>query len=97
MVTCTGGARVAGGQMEIDGQWLTYADAAVQLGVTAEAARRRAIRGKWARLPLLSLLRVQLFLEFFDGSLPLRFLVLCRLGGRSGVRGWWTSFVNKVA
>jgi hypothetical protein len=35
----------------MDGQWLTYADAAVQLGVTPEAARRRAIRGKWARMP----------------------------------------------
>ena len=35
----------------MDGQWLTYADAAVQLGVTPEAARRRAILGKWARMP----------------------------------------------
>jgi hypothetical protein len=51
MATCTGSARVTGGQMEMDEQWLTYADAAVQLGVTPEAARRRAIRGKWARLP----------------------------------------------
>ena len=35
----------------MDGQWLTYEEAAVRLGVTPEAARRRAIRGKWARMP----------------------------------------------
>jgi len=35
----------------MDGEWLTYQEAAVRLGVTPEAARRRAIRGKWARMP----------------------------------------------
>jgi hypothetical protein len=35
----------------MDGDWLTYAEAAVRLGVTPEAARRRAIRRKWARMP----------------------------------------------
>ncbi len=35
----------------MDGEWLTYEQAAVRLGVTPEAARRRAIRGKWARMP----------------------------------------------
>jgi hypothetical protein len=35
----------------MDGEWLTYAEAAVRLGVTPEAARRRAVRGKWARMP----------------------------------------------
>ncbi len=34
----------------MDGQWLTYEEAGVRLGVTPEAARRRAIRGKWARM-----------------------------------------------
>jgi hypothetical protein len=33
------------------GEWLTYQEVAVRLGVTPEAARRRAIRGKWARMP----------------------------------------------
>ena len=32
-------------------EWLTYEQAAVRFGVTPEAARRRAIRGKWARMP----------------------------------------------
>jgi hypothetical protein len=35
----------------MDGQWLTYRDLAVRLGVSVEAARRRALRGKWARMP----------------------------------------------
>ena len=35
----------------MDGQWLTYRDIAVRLGVSVEAARRRALRGKWARMP----------------------------------------------
>jgi hypothetical protein len=35
----------------MDGTWMTYADAAVRLGVSLEAARRRAIRGKWPRMP----------------------------------------------
>jgi outer membrane murein-binding lipoprotein Lpp len=35
----------------MDGKWMTYADAAVRLGVSLEAARRRAIRGKWPRMP----------------------------------------------
>ena len=30
---------------------MTYADTAVRLGVSLEAARRRAIRGKWPRMP----------------------------------------------
>ena len=51
MVACTGHARVTGGRTKVDGQWLTYQDLAVRLGVTPEAARRRAIRGKWARMP----------------------------------------------
>ena len=34
-----------------DGQWLTYADAGTRLGINAEAVRRRADRGKWARMP----------------------------------------------
>jgi hypothetical protein len=35
----------------MDGQWLTYRDLAVRLGVSVEAARRRALRGKWPRQP----------------------------------------------
>ena len=35
----------------MDGQWMTYTEAAVRLGVSLEAARRRAIRGKWPRMP----------------------------------------------
>jgi hypothetical protein len=35
----------------MDGKWMTYGEAAVRLGVSPEAARRRAIRGKWARMP----------------------------------------------
>ena len=34
-----------------DGQWMTYADAGTRLGINAEAVRRRADRGKWARIP----------------------------------------------
>jgi len=51
MVACAGHARVTGGRTKVDGQWLTYQELAVRLGVTPEAARRRAIRGKWARMP----------------------------------------------
>jgi len=51
MVACTGHARVTGGRTKVDGQWLSYHELAVRLGVTPEAARRRAIRGKWARMP----------------------------------------------
>jgi DNA primase len=29
--------------------WMTYADLAERLGVTAEAARQRAVRGRWRR------------------------------------------------
>jgi hypothetical protein len=29
--------------------WLTYEEAAVQLGVTPRAARMRAFRGRWAK------------------------------------------------
>ncbi len=35
----------------MDAQWLTYRQIAVRLGVSVEAARRRALRGKWARMP----------------------------------------------
>jgi hypothetical protein len=35
----------------MDGKWMTYTEAAVRLGVSLEAARRRAIRGKWPRMP----------------------------------------------
>lgn len=35
----------------MDGKWMTYSEAAVRLGVSTEAARRRAIRGNWARMP----------------------------------------------
>jgi hypothetical protein len=35
----------------MDGEWLTYRDLAVRLGVSVEAARRRALRGKWMRAP----------------------------------------------
>ena len=35
----------------MDGQWLTYRELAVRLGVSVEAARRRALRGKWRRMP----------------------------------------------
>ena len=35
----------------MDGSWLTYQDLGVRLGVTPEAAKRRAIRAKWARMP----------------------------------------------
>jgi hypothetical protein len=34
-----------------DGQWMTYSEAGVRLGINAEAVRRRADRGKWARMP----------------------------------------------
>jgi len=33
----------------MDGQWLSYAEAAARLGVSVEAVRQRAIRNKWAR------------------------------------------------
>ena len=51
---CTGSARVTGGPDMADGQWLTYAEAGVRLGVTPEAARRRAIRRNWARMPAMT-------------------------------------------
>ena len=35
----------------LDGQWMTYGEAAVRLGVTPEAVRRRAFRSNWARQP----------------------------------------------
>ena len=47
-VTWTGGTRAA---RTLDGQWMTYGEAAVRLGVTPEAVRRRAFRAKWARQP----------------------------------------------
>ena len=33
----------------MDGDWVTYAEAAARLGVSIEAVRQRAIRNKWAR------------------------------------------------
>jgi len=47
-VTWTGGTWAAG---TLDGQWMTYGEAAVRLGVTPEAVRRRAFRSNWARQP----------------------------------------------
>jgi hypothetical protein len=35
----------------MDGEWVTYRQAAVRLGVSVEAARRRALRGNWRRMP----------------------------------------------
>jgi hypothetical protein len=35
----------------LDAQWLTYRELAVRLGVSLEAARRRALRAKWSRQP----------------------------------------------
>jgi uncharacterized small protein (DUF1192 family) len=35
----------------LDGEWLTYRQASVRLGVSLEAARRRALRGNWRRMP----------------------------------------------
>ena len=35
----------------MDWSWLTYQDLGVRLGVRLEAAKRRAIRAKWARMP----------------------------------------------
>jgi hypothetical protein len=34
----------------MDGQWLTYGEAAARLGVSIDAIRRRAARGHWARM-----------------------------------------------
>ena len=34
----------------MDGTWLTYAELGVRLGTSAEGARRRAMRGRWARM-----------------------------------------------
>jgi hypothetical protein len=34
----------------MDGEWVTYAEAAARLGVSIEAVRQRAIRNKWARM-----------------------------------------------
>jgi hypothetical protein len=34
-----------------DGQWTTYDEAAVRLGISPDAVRRRAARGHWARMP----------------------------------------------
>ena len=35
----------------MDRTWLTYQDLGVRLGIRLEAAKRRAIRAKWARMP----------------------------------------------
>src|SRR6516225_9801205 len=35
----------------MDGQWLTYGEAALRLGISIDAIRRRACRGHWARMP----------------------------------------------
>jgi hypothetical protein len=48
---CSSPAADAPGKRRWDGTWLSYADAAVRLGVSPEAARRRAMRGKWSRMP----------------------------------------------
>jgi hypothetical protein len=39
------------GGRDIDGQWMTYTEAAARLGVTSLAVRRRAFRSNWARQP----------------------------------------------
>jgi hypothetical protein len=39
------------GGRDMDGQWMTYTEAAARLGVTPEAVRRRAFRSNWARQP----------------------------------------------
>ena len=33
----------------MSGEWLTYREDGVRLGVSVEAARRRALRARWAR------------------------------------------------
>ena len=38
------------GMTSVDAEWLTYRELAVRLGVSVEAARRRALRGKWTRV-----------------------------------------------
>jgi hypothetical protein len=48
-MTAYGCRRVTFGRLEMDGQWVTYAEAAARLGVSIEAVRQRAIRNKWAR------------------------------------------------
>lgn len=50
-MTCHCRARVTSVGDAMDGQWVTYRDLAVRLGVSVEAARRRALRGKWRRMP----------------------------------------------
>jgi hypothetical protein len=35
----------------MDGSWRTYQDLGIRHGVRPEAAKRRAIRAKWARMP----------------------------------------------
>ena len=49
-MTAYGLRRVTFGRLAMDGQWLTYAEAAARLGVSIEAVRQRAIRNKWARM-----------------------------------------------
>lgn len=49
-MTAYGLRRVTFGRLEMDGQWVTYAEAAARLGVSIEAVRQRAIRNKWARM-----------------------------------------------
>jgi hypothetical protein len=39
----------APGEQLTDGQWTTYDEAAVRLGISSDAVRRRAARGRWAR------------------------------------------------
>ena len=48
-MTAYGFRRVTFGRLEMDGDWVTYAEAAARLGVSIEAVRQRAIRNKWAR------------------------------------------------
>jgi hypothetical protein len=35
--------------LHVDGSWLTYSELGVRLGTSAEGARRRAMRARWAR------------------------------------------------
>ncbi len=49
-MTAYGRRRVTFGRLEMDGAWVTYAEAAARLGLSVEAVRQRAIRNKWARM-----------------------------------------------
>lgn len=45
----TWGDTVTDNKAEIGGQWMTYVEAATLLGISLEAAKRRAARGGWPR------------------------------------------------